>query len=993
MFGMPTAWVPPRNRQNQQKFRGDTVHYLAGANAPGAKAPSIFTSQSTSSAVGFAAAAALAGSLICGAALGQVAPATSSSPELQEIVVTGSLIKRTDTETPAPVQVLSSEDIKNMGYTNVSEALANLSANGQGTLSQGFSFAFASGGSGIALRGLTVGDTLTLIDGQRMVSYPISDDNQRSFVDVSAIPINVVDRIEVLKDGASATYGADAIAGVVNIILKKSYIGSDFTAEVGTSQKHDGTTEHLAGIYGIGDLDSDGYNAYIAVDYHHQDQILASSRHDSDTDLNFDSGTLAAYGGLNDIPGAYGNPFVAYPGSTTGYLINPTTGATGAFLPGCSAAAQQLQQCTYWEKGWQLLPSTGQTNILSKLTKTLGPNFTSSLTVSLFNSKAEQVGNYNTTDFQDGGVQALGVAPGQLPFVNSYAPYTVPANYPGNPYGTAAALIYNFPEIGNTKTLTDTNTYRAIWDLKGTVAGVDIAGSLGAMYSRMELKELGVLEAGLVQPALNNGYVVGVNADPNAAYALAPELLAHPTSTLYTADLHASKSLFDFPWESGGPFAVAAGVQFFRKVLDDIPPSQVSDGVVEGGNPAYALGSQNDVAAFTEFNAMPIKMVEIDGAVRYDNYNNGVGGSITPEAKFKFKPVDMFAIRGTWGRGFRAPSIAESGESGSFFGAGTTYDPILCPNPSNPNAKGNFPSQCQFFLTGYQQPGTNLKPVKSLSQTLGFIFEPSPVFSVSADYFHIKLTNDIISLLEAGGISDYTQLVRGATASLPYCTANNVCTTNVTTPVGLTAFGTFPYVNAGETLEEGFDIDLQSHIDLNGYGKLSAELNYTHIIEYDVTYDGNTYILAGTHGPSGISGDTGNPKDRAVFTLTYTNGPLTISGTENYTSHFTITDSSAGVDTCAEGLGYDGHFNISGNSVPGYACTVGSWVETNLYAQWAVSSQLAVHGAVTNVFNRQAPLDYATYGGFGTVGPYDPSLHEDGVIGRFLMVGAEYKFK
>jgi len=963
-----------------------------------------------------AAAGTVGASLISFSAMAQqqASSATSNSnTELQEVVVTGSLIKRTDVETPAPVQILSSEDIKNMGYTNVSQALANISANGQGTLSQGFSFAFASGGSGVALRGLTVGDTLTLIDGQRMVAYPISDDNQRSFVDVSAIPINVVDRIEVLKDGASATYGADAIAGVVNVILKKSYVGSDFIAEVGTSQRHDGTTEHLAGIYGLGDLDSDGYNAYIAVDYHHQDQILASNRHGGFTDLNFDQGGLAPYGGLNDIPGAYGNPFVAYPGSITGYLLNPSTqnpngtyanGLPGtAFLPGCSAAAQQLQQCTYFEKGWQLLPSTGQTNILSKLTKSIGPNFTTSLTLSLFNSKAEQVGNYNTTSQASGGVNALGVLPGHLPFVNLYAPYTLPANYPGNPYGVAAPLVYNFPEIGNTTTLTDTNTYRAIWDVKGSVAGFDVSGSLGVMYSRMELKELGVLEAGLVQPALDNGYVIGPSASPSAAYALTPELLAHPTSSLDTADVHASKTLFTFPWESGGPFAVAAGAQFFHKVENDLPPQQVSLGIVEGGNPAYALGSQNDAAAFAEFNAIPTKMVEIDGAVRYDDYNNGVGDAITPEAKFKFKPVDMFAIRGTWGRGFRAPSIAESQQSGSFFGAGTTYDPILCPNPGNPNAKGNFPSQCQFFLTGYQQPGTNLKPVKSLSQTLGFIFEPAPVFSISADYYHIKLTNDIISLLEAGGISDYTQLVRGSTASLPYCNTPGGCNPNAApgtpgalvnevTPVGVTAFGAFPYVNAGETLEEGFDIDWQSHIDLNGYGKLTAELNYTHIIEYDVTYGGNTYILAGTHGPAGISGDTGNPKDRAVFTVTYNYGPLTVSATENFTSHFTLTDPSAGVETCADGLGYDGHFNI-GNSVPGYACTVRTWYETNMYAHWAVNDQLAFHGAVTNLFDKQPPLDYSTYGGFGTVGPYDPSLHEDGAIGRFFMVGAEYKFK
>jgi iron complex outermembrane receptor protein len=117
-------------------------------------------------------------------------------------VVTGSFLKRTDTETPSPVQVITAEDLRNSGYTNVSDVLRNLSANGSGTLNQGFGQAFAAGATGIALRGLSVGDTLTLIDGERMVAYPLSDDGERSFVDVSAIPINAVESIEVLKDGS-----------------------------------------------------------------------------------------------------------------------------------------------------------------------------------------------------------------------------------------------------------------------------------------------------------------------------------------------------------------------------------------------------------------------------------------------------------------------------------------------------------------------------------------------------------------------------------------------------------------------------------------------------------------------------------------------------------------------------------------------------------------------------------------------------------------------
>ena len=133
----------------------------------------------------------------------QQAPSTSADenkPEIATVTITGSLLKRADVETPSPVQVISSQDLLDSGYTNISDVLRNLSANGQGALGQSFGQAFASGGSGIALRGLTVGGTLTLIDGFRMVSYPLSDDNQRSFVDISAIPFNAIEGVDVLKD-------------------------------------------------------------------------------------------------------------------------------------------------------------------------------------------------------------------------------------------------------------------------------------------------------------------------------------------------------------------------------------------------------------------------------------------------------------------------------------------------------------------------------------------------------------------------------------------------------------------------------------------------------------------------------------------------------------------------------------------------------------------------------------------------------------------------
>ena len=163
----------------------------------------------------------------------QEQPGNPAGGNIETVVVTGSMIKRTDFDTPSPVQVVTAEDLRQSGYTSVSEVLRNIAANGQGTLSQSFGLAFAGGGAGVALRGLTVGGTLTLIDGSRMIPYPLSDDGQRNFVDVSQIPFNVIDRVDVLKDGASAAYGSDAVAGVVNVVLKKSFTGFNVSAEGG----------------------------------------------------------------------------------------------------------------------------------------------------------------------------------------------------------------------------------------------------------------------------------------------------------------------------------------------------------------------------------------------------------------------------------------------------------------------------------------------------------------------------------------------------------------------------------------------------------------------------------------------------------------------------------------------------------------------------------------------------------------------------------------
>lgn len=325
--------------------------------------------------------------LMGGLALAQDAPKLAGdTTQLERVTVTGSNIRRTDSETPSPVQVITADDMKKSGYTSVQEVLHNITANGQGTLSQAFSGAFASGAAGLALRGLNVGSTLVLLDGHRMAPYPIGDDGQRSFVDISNIPFDAVERIEVLKDGASAVYGSDAIAGVVNIILKRSFVGKTITADLGTSAKGDGTTQHVAGTFGFGDLDADGHNFYVSGEYRKQGEIKFTDRGGLFTQTDFTS-----TGGYNTTPGVISPVFPTHPRSGTGYVTDPSNGAIVGFMPGCDATKFAAGHCTYHDTWDQIQPPTENYNLVGRFTQNLNKDWQLSVQGSFFESKAQQV--------------------------------------------------------------------------------------------------------------------------------------------------------------------------------------------------------------------------------------------------------------------------------------------------------------------------------------------------------------------------------------------------------------------------------------------------------------------------------------------------------------------------------------------------------------------------------------------------------------------------
>lgn len=223
--------------------------------------------------------------LLCGTAHAQDAAPPAAAPQAADdaaestIVVTGSITRNPAAATASPVVSVTAEDLTKRGITTVSDALQTLTANNAGTIPASWSAnGFTTGATAPSLRGFNNAYTLTLFDGMRTAYYPLADDTQRNIVDINSIPSSTVQSIDTLLDGASATYGSDAIAGVVNVITKKQVQGLHLDGSMGISQRGDGGEQRINATYGYGDLNEQGFNIYASAEYQHNDSLYLRDR-------------------------------------------------------------------------------------------------------------------------------------------------------------------------------------------------------------------------------------------------------------------------------------------------------------------------------------------------------------------------------------------------------------------------------------------------------------------------------------------------------------------------------------------------------------------------------------------------------------------------------------------------------------------------------------------------------------------------------------------
>lgn len=965
-----------------------------------------------------------------------------TAEEGQTIVVTGSILRRTDKETASPVTVLSSQTLEERGINTPAEAVQRLPSNNAGTITQGWNtgFNFASGANAPALRGLTVQSTLSIADGLRIAPYPLADDGQRNFVDLNTIPAAIIDRIEVLRDGASSTYGADAIAGVINIVTKKEIQGLHLNASAGISQRGDAGEQRADATWGYGDLSSQGFNFYVSGEYQRQDALFARDRgypfNTADwTQVCGDSGSClfnhnwngvtaenGSYFGFIDIPGvALARP-VTTPGANSGsgryQYLNPGAGCR-EWTPITITAAQAgtaspLNTCEVNSTGAYIMlqPEIERKGLSARATINVGDraqvyamaNYYNTHTLASFTPlgfrgtptppRPSTLGSYNV-------IAPVYICPTGVGTPNGLNTGCTAANGTLNPYnpfaaaGQTAQISFRSPRGRTTET--SARTLRGVLGIDGTF-GNDWRYSANFTASEVQLTRTqeNYLIPQRIADALAQGTFNFINPDltPESVWdSIAPTNVTVSTSNLWQVQGTLAKDIFELP---GGPLQAAVGLAYRNESIN--APSGNPGLTATSANQYeryYSInavgtaGSRNVKSAFFEIDAPIFDQLEVTASGRYDDYSTGQS-NFSPKIGAKFTPIRELAIRGTFSKGFRIPSFNEA------FGLPTTgyvTQTVNCTtNAAFCAAHGNNAYATGPYSVGLTSVGNPaLDPEKSTSFTLGAIFEPIRNVSLTVDFWHIKVKGLIGS---PGG---------QGTAIAQYYANNGVVTVPgfVAIPgtpdpahpnaLPLLGFLQSSFTNQDSQVVSGLDFGANVILPVSGDLTLRSSFDASYLMKYDLTRsDGTVESYDDTLSPCNITSCSGAPKWRASWQNTLDFGDTQLSLTAYYTQGYDTASIDFG------GIKGDCQFNAD-NAVSTAAYVDGTPVlcrskdiwNVDFTASQKVSEKFTLYANILNVFDIKAPFDpSAAYGIFG----FNPSWAGPNILGRYFKVGARVDF-
>lgn len=966
--------------------------------------------QSVSFAVGTAGAAAAALGYVP-LALGADVPAgptpaaAPSETNLEEVVVTGSRIRRVDAETASPIFVLDQKTIQESGIASVGDLMARIPSIAGAATNPQVNNGGGFGESCTELRGLDCKRTLVLVDGRRIGLVGTTSDA----TDVNQIPLPLIERVEVLKEGAGAIYGSDAIGGVVNFITRKDTDGLEFSGDYGRTTKKDGAHHELSALFGTS---TDKWSFMIGGDTQKQDAVSAGARQFSKYALYLYGGTTGVTkGGSSRVPTGriFTNPLGLL--GTNGKPCTSLTrivGAAGSALTDYRCFNVPADLYNYQPLNLVLTP-TERTSVFSKVNYKINDDVEAYSLVT---------GTHTHSGFQIAPLPFDAVADNVILSKNSiYNPF-------GIDFGGSSGANPNFTErlssLGNRQS--DTSSDSAVFNggVKGKLGLGDWNWDLNLSYSRLD--QHAVVSGYFLNSLLNNALgpsFIDPSGAPQCGTGVATEIpgcipvdFFNPTTASQVAALKAISANYntenvyvykagalDFNGQivdlPGGSMQGAAGFSY-----DDRHQAATADAIVQATPPLFlncqlsqetctgnTIGSYNSKQVYAELFVPIMKdlpgvwALNVDAGLRYSDYSL-FGNATKGDLKLEYRPVKDLLVRGTFSQVFRVPTISDI--AGPPTNTSVTFnDPCTNLTAADVTANPNLAKACQGVpltgtfrepngqITGLNESSPNLKPETGHVATMGFVYDPEfvPNLSFEADYWKYHI-DGLITLLD----SNYSVQQCVATGSPTFC---NLIHRFLSGPnAGLIQVFENPEFNLGSLDENGVDLTLKYQLKNTPAGSWQFSIDWTHTMSYlnDPAPGAALQQIAGSYNRQ-----FGNyAKDRAFGQIGWAAAGADALLTLRYIGPITLFDPSVTGVTINP---------TTGVSSPYPDLRIGSFVYVDLTVGFTFPTKTRLQAGIRNLTDKQPPLLYQN-----NVTNANTDVQTYDTIGRQWFAGFTQKF-
>jgi outer membrane receptor protein involved in Fe transport len=943
--------------------------------------------------------------LAANTAVGPNAETASSTDSLQEIIVTGSRVRRVDVETADPVLVLDQSTIAQSGAVTLGDLIDRIPSIAGASMNPSLNNGGGFGESNIELRGLNATRTLILIDGRR-----INLAGSVGAVDVNQIPINYIDHVDVLKEGAGAIYGSDAIAGVVNFVTRKNVDGFELSGDWGETSKHDTKHHSLGAIWGT---NTDKFNVEVGFNYNEQDPLNMGQRKWSQLALYLYSGTLSK-GGSSRVPGGR---IVLPAGSALAAQFNCSSGSV-TLISGAAGTSLNDYRC--------FNNSTDKFNF-----QPFNLNVTPQERASMFskvnykiNDSLEVYGAaiYNHTH------SAAQLAP--LPFDavadqvviskdNIYNPFGIDF---GGGSGDNPGYFLRMTALGNRFSNNVSNSVISNFGVKGSIldTGWNFDGNLS--YNRLDqvsdttgyvlssaftnavgpsfINSAGTPTCGTpATPIANctpaNVFNLSAPSQVAALNSIAASFTTDNVSISKTATLDANGPVWKGGLFGAGDWLASAGLSytdlqgsFTVSTIDQAqPPDFLACGIPGNVCNGNSAASYNFKEGYVELFApilkdLPgVKSLNIDVGDRYSKYSL-FGNTNRSEFKVEYRPVSDVLVRGTYAQIFRAPtinniSLAPAGNAPAlndicvgFRGAATAAYPNLPDACVGVPTDGSF-KEPQNQVQGLLTSNTNLKPELGNVKTFGFVYDSSLLkgFSMSVDWWDYSV-NNLLTQLDP----NYAIQQCAITGAPQFCSL--IKRFPITSPdAGLIQVFDQPIANLGQLITNGVDFSIKYTLPTDFMGQFQFTVDETHVMTYKNTPAPGavTQEIAGTYNKQfGFYA-----KDRGTLGLGWSGWDANALLTARYIGGVNIPFTNATFNS-------DGTFN----SFLGWH--LGSVIYYDLTAGYTIkATNTSLRAGMLNIADKLPPI--AGINSFFVGGSVTDVLTYD-TIGRRFFVGFTQKF-